>query len=68
MKTEQLEKLLLLYKQAVANNITAGEFATEIQAAKIELDKSFVKDGKEDMNLGEYIEELYLLQTAVSHE
>lgn len=68
MKTEHLEKLLVLYKKAVSNNITAGEFATEIQAAKIELDKSFVKEGKEDMNLGEYIDELYLLQTAVNHE
>lgn len=62
MTTEQLETLLALYKKAIANNLTAGEFTNELTGAKIALDKSFIKDGKEDKNLGDYIQELYELQ------
>jgi hypothetical protein len=58
----QLAKLLSLYKLAVKNNLTAGEFNTEVQNAKIQIDRSFVKSGKEDMNLGEYLEELNQLR------
>jgi hypothetical protein len=62
MTQEQLTKLLSLYKQAVRNNLTAGEFASEVQKAKIQIDRSFVETGKEDMNLGEYLEELNQLR------
>jgi len=62
MTQEQLTKLLSLYKKAVKNNLTAGEFAQEVQGAKIEIDRSFVESGKEDMNLGEYLEELNQLR------
>ena len=58
MTHEQLTKLLSLYKLAVKNNLTAGEFEAEVKKAKIEIDRSFVENGKEDMNLGEYLEEL----------
>jgi len=58
MTEEQLTKLLSLYKLAVKNNLTAGEFSAEVTNAKIQIDKSFVKNGKEDINLGEYLEEL----------
>ena len=62
MKAEYLEKLLEMYKKAIANNVSAIDFTKEILDAKIELDKSFIKTGKEDMNLGEYLQELYELQ------
>ena len=62
MTTDQLTKLLSLYKEAVKNNLTAGEFAEEIINAQIQIDKSFVESGKEDMNLGEYLEELNQLK------
>lgn len=62
MDNNQLKKLLSMYKEAVKKNLTAGDFAREIQAAKIELDRSFVLQGKEDENLGEYINEIYELQ------
>jgi hypothetical protein len=62
MTQEQLTKLLSLYKKAVKNNLTAGEFETEIKNAKIQIDRSFVENGKEDMNLGEYLEELNQLR------
>ena len=62
MTQEQLTKLLSLYKKAVKNNLTAGEFAQEVLNAKIEIDRSFVENGKEDMNLGEYLEELNQLR------
>ena len=61
MTKTQLETLLLMYKKAVIKNLTAVEFAVELQRAKIEIDKSFVSFGKEDENLGQYIEELNLL-------
>jgi len=62
MTNEQLEKLVSLYKKAVKNNLTAGEFIEELQNAKIQLDRSFVESGKEDMNLGEYLQELEQLR------
>jgi len=62
MIRKQLEKLLSLYKQAVKNNLTAGEFSQEVANAKIQIDKSFVENGKEDMNLGKYLEELNQLR------
>ena len=68
MTNEQLVKLLSLYKCAVDNNLTAGEFEQEILNAKIEIDESFVKDGKENMNLGEYLEELIELQGKINNE
>ena len=58
MTKEQIETLLSLYKKAVANNLTAEMFSKEVLDAKIKLDRSFVESGKEDMNLGEYLEEL----------
>lgn len=68
MTTEQLEKLLALYKKAVANNLTAREFSDEIQQAKIKLDESFVQKGREDENLGKYLAELYELQKTTTNE
>jgi len=62
MTTDELTKLLSLYKLAVKNNLTAGEFEEEVRKAKIQIDRSFVRDGKEDMNLGEYLEELNQLR------
>jgi len=62
MTHEQLKKLLSMYKLAVKNNLTAGEFETEVKNAKIQIDRSFVENGKEDMNLGEYLEELNQLK------
>lgn len=65
MTTEQLESLLALYKKAITNNLTAEMFVKETLAAKIKLDKSFTESGKEDMNLGEYINELNQLKQSL---
>jgi len=62
MTEEQLTKLLSLYKQAVKNNLTYSEFMKEVEKTKIQIDESFVKSGKEDRNLGEYLEELNQLR------
>lgn len=62
MDNKQLIKLLAMYKKAVKKNLTAGDFALELHAAKIELDQSFIMEGKENVNLGEYINEIYELQ------
>jgi hypothetical protein len=62
MTTTQLEKLLILYKKALADNLTSKDFVDEVQLTEIKLDKSFVETGKEDMNLGEYLEELKTLK------
>lgn len=68
MDNEQLKKLLSMYKKAVQNNLTANDFILELQAAKIELDKSFVLEGKENENIGEYINEIYELQKLTENE
>lgn len=68
MTNEQLTKLLLLYKEALKNNLSAIDFVLEIREAKIDLDKSFVQQGKEDENLGNYIEELLILQSIKENE
>lgn len=65
MNIQQLEKLLSLYKSAVRRNLTVGDFEQEIKKAQLELDQSFVTEGKEDMNLGEYLEELKQLKYEV---
>jgi hypothetical protein len=62
MTNKQLQTLLSLYKKAVTKNLTAGEFEPLIREAQINIDRSFVKSGKEDENLGEYIEELIQLR------
>jgi len=62
MTEEQLTKLLSLYKQAVKNNLTYGEFLQEVKNAKIQIDRSFVENGKENTNLGVYLEELNQLR------
>jgi len=62
MTNKQLEKLVSLYKKAVKSNLTAVEFKKELKDAKIQIDRSFVENGKEDMNLGEYLEELNQLR------
>lgn len=68
MDNEQLKKLLSMYKKAVEKNLTANDFILELQAAKIDLDRSFVTEGKEDENIGEYIEEIYELQKLTTNE
>jgi hypothetical protein len=68
MNLQQHEKLLFLYKKAVANNLLAIDFANAMREAEIQLDSSFVKDGKEDMNLGVYLEELKTLKKNYSNE
>lgn len=68
MDNEQLKKLLSMYKKAVQNNLTANDFILELQAAKIELDKSFILEGKENENIGEYINEIYELQKLTENE
>lgn len=68
MDNEQLKKLLSMYKKAVEKNLTANDFILELQAAKIELDKSFVLEGKENENIGEYINEIYELQKLTENE
>lgn len=68
MNNEQLKQLLELYKKAVAKNLTADDFVKEIQLTKIQIDRSFVHAGKEDENLGEYLEELYQLQNNFINE
>jgi len=65
MTIQQLEQLLSLYKSAVKRNLTVGEFEQEIKSAQLSLDRSFVTEGKEDMNLGEYLEELKTLKHEV---
>ena len=65
MTTEQLTTLLSLYKKAIAKNLTIGDFEEAIKKTRMQIDSSFVNDGKEDMNLGEYLEELLNLQTAI---
>jgi len=68
MVKEQLEKLLCLYKKAIVRNLSANDFASELRLAEISLDKSFVVSGKEDMNLGEYLNELRNLKTVIENE
>ena len=68
MNNEQLKQLLELYKKAVAKNLTADDFVKEIQVTQIQIDRSFVQAGKEDANLGEYLEELYQLQNSYVNE
>ena len=68
MEKDQLEKLLSLYKKAVENNLTAGEFKAELLAAQIQLDKSFVETGNKDKNLGQFIDELYQLEKLATNE
>lgn len=68
MNNEQLKQLLELYKKAVAKRLSADDFVNEIKAAQIQLDRSFVQSGKEDENLGKYLEELYELQSNYNHE
>ena len=68
MNNEQLKQLLELYKKAVAKNLTADDFVKEIQETQIQIDRSFVQAGKEDANLGEYLEELYQLQNSHINE
>lgn len=65
MTNEQLTTLLSLYKKAVLNNLTVGEFENEMQQTRMKIDASFVQKGKEDMNLGEYLNELLELQTTI---
>lgn len=67
MTKEQLEKLLLLYKEAVKNILSSIDFAYEIREARIDLDRSFVHEGKENENLGQYLEELLTLEN-MKHE
>lgn len=68
MNNEQLKQLLELYKQAVAKRLSADDFVKEIQATQIQIDRSFVQAGKEDANLGEYLEELNQLQNSYINE
>lgn len=68
MTNEQLTKLLYLYKKALQNNLSSTDFINEIRQAKIDLDKSFIQQGKEDENLGNYIEELLILQSIKENE
>lgn len=62
MKNSDLTTLLSLYKKALSDNLTVSEFRESIQNARIELDKSFVQNGKNDTDLEEYINELLELQ------
>ena len=66
MTTEQLTSLLSLYKKAIENNLTIGDFENEIKQTRLKIDASFVQEGKEDMNLGEYLNELLELQTKMA--
>ncbi|OJX83351.1 MAG: hypothetical protein BGP01_03355 [Paludibacter sp. 47-17] len=68
MNNEQLKQLLELYKKAVAKRLSADDFVKEIQATQIQIDRSFVQAGKEDANLGEYLEELNQLQNSYINE
>ncbi|MCE1169626.1 MAG: hypothetical protein LWX70_16220 [Sphingobacteriia bacterium] len=68
MNNEQLKLLLELYKKAVAKRLSADDFVKEIQATQIQIDRSFVQAGKEDANLGEYLEELNQLQNSYINE
>lgn len=68
MTNLQLTKLLLLYKEALKNNLSSIDFVLEIREAKIDLDKSFIQQGKEDENLGNYINELLILQSIKENE
>lgn len=68
MNNEQLKQLLELYKKAVAKRLSADDFVKEIQATQIQIDRSFVQVGKEDANLGEYLEELNQLQNSYINE
>lgn len=66
MTKEQLTMLLSLYKKAITNNLTIGDFENEIKQTRLNIDASFVQEGKEDMNLGEYLNELLELQTSMA--
>lgn len=68
MNLQQHEKLLVFYKMAVAKNLTAMDFTNEMKTAEIQLDRSFVENGKEDMNLGIYLEELKTLKKNYGNE
>lgn len=62
MKHSDLTALLSLYKKALSEKLTISEFRKSIQAARIQLDKSFVLSGENDKDLEEYISELIELQ------
>jgi len=62
MTTENLTSLLHLYKKALAKKLTILEFQKSLQDARIELDKSFVQNSKNDTDLEDYINELLELQ------
>lgn len=66
MTTEQLTMLLFLYKKAITNNLSIDDFENEIMQTRLKIDASFVQEEKEDMNLGEYLNELLELQTSMS--
>ncbi len=68
MNKEQLEKLVGFYKKAVQNKLTAEDFVKELKDAQIALDQSFVQEGRENENLGKYIEELYELEKLTTNE
>ena len=66
MTEEQFDKLLLLYRKGKENNLTYDEFLQEVRKAKIQIEESFVEDGKEDTNLGEYLDELEQFRNLVT--
>lgn len=62
MTTTQLEILLDLYKRAVTGTLSEIDIDSHVKRAKIDLDQSFVQNGKEDQTIKRLIEELDELQ------
>lgn len=62
MTTTQLELLLDLYKKAVSNALSVRDVDSYIKRASIDLDQSYVNNGKEDSSIKIYIEELTTLK------
>jgi len=65
MRTKH-QQLLLLIEQFARNEPIQSIIDAEILAAKLELDKTFVKTGKEDLAVSNYLNDLIVLRT--NHE
>lgn len=62
MRTKH-QQLLSLIEQFARNEPIESIIDAEILAAKLELDKTFVKAGKEDLAVSSYLNDLIVLRT-----
>ena len=63
MITKQLEKFSLLYKSAIENNITVGEFVQQLKDAKIKYGIDIYEPIKEDVKFVDFLEYIQKIKT-----